>query len=112
MAKLSKEEVIRLILENDRAVERALVVLFKRQTASERMTTTTRLWNNIGFTGADAHWGCINAKMVLAGKRLTPFQLACWRKRNVKGVPRLAKYWAQLSEEAERKAQGRLPLAA
>jgi hypothetical protein len=109
---LTKQQVSELILTNDRAVERALIVLFNRQTRAERATNTTHLHNDIGFTHADSHWGCINAKMVLDGKRLTPFQLAQWRRLNRKGVPRLAKYWRQLSEEAARKEQGRLPLAA
>jgi hypothetical protein len=109
---LTKQEIVELILNNDHAVERALIVLFNRQTRAERATNSTRLHNDIGFTHADSHWGCINAKMVLGGRKLTPYQLAQWRKLDRRGTPRLAKYWRQLSEEAERKAQGRLPLAA
>ena len=114
MTKLTKDAVVKLILENDRAVERALIVLFNRQTASERVTNTTRVWNDIGFTHADARWGCRNAKQVLAGRPLYPNQLAYWRKLNRKGTPKLAKYWRQLSEAAAEKAakQAQLPLAA
>jgi hypothetical protein len=104
MEKLTKEEVVRLIRENDRAVERALIVLFNRQTDSEKHTNTTVNYNNIGFTGADAHWGCRNAKQVLGGRHLYPQQLAYWRKPNRKGTPRLAKYWRQLAEAAAEKA--------
>lgn len=109
---LTKQQVSELILTNDRAVERALICLFRRQTRAEQSSNTTQLHNDIGFTHADSHWGCINAKMVLGGKRLTPFQLEQWRKLDRRGTPRLAKYWRQLSEEATRKEQGRLPLAA
>ena len=114
MTKLTKNEVVELILNNDRAVERALIVLFNRQTETEKASNTTRQWNDIGFTHADARWGCRNAKQVLGGRHLYPNQLAYWRKLNKKGTPKLAKYWRQLSEAAAEKAakQAALPLAA
>lgn len=106
MTKLTRTAVAKLVLENDRAVERALIVLFRRQTAGERASNTTANWNEIGFTGADAHWGCRNAKQVIAGKPLGASQLGYWRKLNSKGVPRIAKYWAQLAEAAVAKQLG------
>lgn len=102
---LTREGITALLLENDRAVERALIVLFDRQTNAEKIECETRVHNGIGFTAADAHWGTINAKSILAGQRLTPFQLSCWRKRNVRGVPKIAKYWRQLKDAAEQRAE-------
>jgi hypothetical protein len=112
MSKLTKDQVVELILTNDRAVERALVVLFQRQTAAEQRSENTQLHNQIGFTHADAPWGTRNARWVMRGGRLNPYQLSQWRKRDRKGTPRLAKYWRQLSEAAQEKAARKLPLAA
>lgn len=108
MTKLTRSAVAELILTNDRAVERALVVLFNRQTAAERSSNTTNTHNDVGFTHSDAHWGCRNAKQVLAGRPLSPYQLSQWRKRNIKGVPRLAKYWAQLEIARQEKEARKL----
>jgi len=106
MTKLTRDMVCKLVLENDRAVERALIVLFRRQTVAEGNHDATTNANDVGFTGADAYWGCRNAKQVLAGKPLGVSQLGYWRMCNRKGVPRIAKYWAQLSEAAQaRKAK-------
>lgn len=115
VSKYTRESISNLLATNDRAVARALLVLFKRQTTAERTTNSTHVWNERGFTGADAHWGCINAKLVLRTGYLTPRQLAYWRQRNRRGVMRIAKYHRQLIEEAEARdaeKQARLPLAA
>lgn len=114
MVKLTKEAVVELILNNDRAVERALVVLLDRQTAAEQSSENTLLHNQIGFTHADAPWGTRNGRWVKRGGRLNAYQLSQWRKRDRKGTPRLAKYWRQLAQAAEEKAakQHALPLAA
>lgn len=106
--KYTRESITQLLRDNDHAVVRALIVLFKRQTSEEQRSNTTRVWNERGFTGADAHYGCLNAKTAIKYGRLWDNQLAYWRKPNRRGVPRIAKYWRQLIEEAmladERKA--------
>lgn len=101
VSKYNRQGITQLLRDNDRAVIRALRVLFKRQTTAEQSTNTTQVWNERGFTGADAHYGSIHAKIAIRDDRLTDWQLAYWRKPNKRGVPRIAKYWRQLIEEAE-----------
>lgn len=103
----TKTEIVNLLLTNDRAVARALVVLYNRQTADEQVSEDTRHLNGIGFTGADGGVGTSMAKFFLARGYLTPKQLAYWRKPNKRGVARICKYAGQLLDEAQRKAEGR-----
>jgi len=85
-------------------VGRALVVIFNNQTADEKAASTTNVDNGIGFTGADAHSGCITAKTFLKRGALLDWQVERWTKRNKKGTMRIAKYHKQLNEADERKA--------
>lgn len=85
-------------------VGRALVVLFNNQTKDEQQTQRTIMHNGIGFTGADAHSGCLTAKCYLANKTLQDWQLEKWLRRDKSGYARICKYHAQLNEAAERKA--------
>jgi hypothetical protein len=85
-------------------VGRALVVLFNRQTASEKQTNHTKMHNDIGFTGADAYSGTITAKYYLKHKSLLDWQVRKWTKTDKNGYPRLAKYWKQLDEAARARA--------
>ncbi len=107
--KLTREAVIQLVTRKDdvamNAVGRALVHLLNRQTREEAQANTTRNLNDMGFTPADARFGCIHAKYFIKHRMLNDWQVAYWIKPNAKGVPRIAKYWRQLAEEAERKAQ-------
>ena len=80
-------------------VGRALVVLFKNQTDSEKAVNATRLNNGEGFTSADAYKGTLTAKSYLKNKTLTDWQVRPWLKGN-----RLLKYWRQLDNAAKAKA--------
>jgi len=84
-------------------VGRALVVLLDRQTREESATNTTREHNMRGFTGADARSGCIGAKYYIKHKTLQEWQIEQWTRPNKNEVPRLAKYWRQLDDEAHLK---------
>ncbi len=80
-------------------VERAIVVLYKRQTAAERISGTTRVHNGRGFNAVDAGMGSYMAKWILGGNHLNDKWLAKARKM-------LPKYTRQLLEiAAERAAQ-------
>lgn len=50
----TKELITKLILEDDAALCRAVVVIYDRQTADEKSTAETKHDNGLGFTGADA----------------------------------------------------------
>ncbi len=85
-------------------IGRALVVLLNNQTSDEQVNAVTSHSNGTGFTGADAYSGTITAKYFLRHKRLEGWQIEMWSRRNNKGVPRLAKYHAQLNIAAQEKA--------
>lgn len=84
-------------------IGRALVVLFNNQTEDEKRVNDTNQDNGIGFTGADAHSGCISAKYFLKHGTLQDWQIERWTKRNRRGVMRIAKYWRQLEQAAQQK---------
>lgn len=74
MMKLEKNNPLyinNLLLNNDRAVERAIVAIYNRQTIDEQRCEDTKHSNGIGFSGADARLGSYYAKWILSGKRLT-----------------------------------------
>lgn len=85
-------------------VGRACLVLFKRQTASERQANTTNVQNSIGFTGSDAKSGSLTAKTFMKYNTLQPWQVERWLKIDSRGTMRIAKYWRQLDEAAREKA--------
>lgn len=79
------------LLENPVYVQKALVILYNRQTASEQAQAQTTDFNGVGFNGRDAEFGTSLATKVLRGWSLSDKQIACGR-RMVK------KYWRQVSE--------------
>lgn len=97
---ITRNEVTHLLLTNDRAVARALVVLYQRQTADEQSAASTRYSNGVGFNATDAKLGSDLAKRVIEGWRLTPGQMAAARRM-------LIKYGGQLVAAAEAKAASR-----
>lgn len=91
----TKEQIINLLEENDKAVTRAVVAIYKRQTKSEKEIGATISNNNIGFNGADARYMSYCAEFALKNKTLlTGKHLESARKA-------IKKYWKQLAEIAE-----------
>lgn len=84
-------------------VGRALTALFKRQTDDEKSSNDTRVWNTVGFSGADAKSGSLTAKSYLKNKKLEQWQVDKWLKIGKNGYPRLCKYHSQLNEIAKLK---------
>lgn len=72
----TREEIETLVNTNDRAVERAMVAIWERQTADEQSSDTTRHHNGIGFSGWTARSGSYYARWVLDGNSLTGKHLA------------------------------------
>ncbi len=106
---VSREWMINYIANQPREkvvalVGRALVALHARQTREEQYATTTLLHNDVGFTGADGRVGTLSARAYKSKGTLLDWQLDQWTKPNVNGIPRIAKYWAQLNEIAIEKA--------
>jgi len=87
----------------ERVIGRAVVGLFKNQTAEEQNSNSTKQNNSVGFSGADAYSGSLTAKYFMCHGDLQDWQIQKWLKPNCKGVPRIAKYWKQLNEIANKK---------
>ena len=108
---VTRKSLTELIMREDEvgmhAIGRALVHLFRRQTEAERDMNTTCVENMRGFTGADGRRGALTAKYYIKHKQLLDWQMEIWRRPNKNGVPRLAKYWAQINEEAQKKASAK-----
>ena len=104
---LTKEYIQSVLMRNDHvglhAIGRALVLLNARQTYDEQQCEDTKYHNDRGFTPADAKMGTSMARQYSRYKRLSDRQIAYWRKPNKRGTPRIAKYWRQLLEEAQKK---------
>jgi hypothetical protein len=100
---LTKDSIIQMLISNNKAVGRALIVLNDRQTSDEQYNQSTNRNNGRGFTPADARMGTSMANFFTKFNRLSDKQLAYWRKPNVRGVPRIAKYAGQLLEIAQMK---------
>lgn len=76
----TRTEIETLITTSDRAVERAMVAIWKRQTEDEQATETTRHHNGIGFSGWTARSGSYFAQWVQSGRTLSGKHLAKARK--------------------------------
>ena len=76
----TRTEIEALINSNDRAVERAMVAIWERQTADEQETQDTRHHNGRGFAAWSARSGTYFAEWVRSGRRLTGKHLAKARK--------------------------------
>lgn len=95
---LTKEYIQELLTNNDRAVERAILVLFNNQTADEQSAETTKYHNNMGFKGCHARIGTSFAQQLKRRGFLTEKQIAYAR-----GKMRITQYHRQLLEAAKAK---------
>lgn len=89
----TENEIVNLLRTNNRAVEKAIVAIYNRQTADEKASHDTKHSNSVGFSGADARFGTYLAKWILKGNHLTGKFLADGRELAVK-------YRKQLLDEA------------
>jgi hypothetical protein len=96
----TKERVQELLKVSDKAVARAILALYSRQTASEQAGEQTDVENGVGFNKIDAPFLSSIAKALPRyNNHMTERQLRTARKM-------LPKYWRQLCEIAnEREAQ-------
>ena len=107
MTKTVTKDSLQAMLDNPNpvyvmhVVGRALVVLFRNQTADEQNTSTTRHDNGEGFTSGDAYGGSLTAKSYLKHRNLAAWQVEKWTRKNSRGYSRLAKYHRQLNNAAE-----------
>lgn len=109
MSHIVTRESLRKMLEvsspdrKAKIVGRACLVLFKRQTEAEKADNDTKVTNMRGFCAQDARSGSITAKYFIKHGTLQEWQVEKWTKTDVRGTPRIVKYWRQLDEEANEK---------
>lgn len=84
-----KAKVQKLLAENDKAVARALLLVYARQTASEQAAEATTEHNGVGFAALDAEILSSFAKFYKRAGFLTAKQMAVARKK-------VMKYWRQI----------------
>lgn len=92
----TKEQIITMIETNDKAVNRAVLAIYKNQTADEQNSEATLHHNNIGFSSADARLMTYYANYIQKQGGLSGPHLEKARKR-------IKKYWKQLLEIANSK---------
>jgi hypothetical protein len=92
----TREEIDHILTSNPRAVGRAMIVLFRRQTSDEQRSSNTRHQNGRGFSAYAARSGSYYARWVISGRRLTGRHLA--KARSI-----ALKHSRQLVEEANEK---------
>lgn len=85
-------------------IGRALVAIFKRQTAAEQSADHTQEDNGIGFAGCDAKTGSLSAKSFIKWNTLQPWVIEKWMAQS-RGYPRICKYAKQLNEIALEKQE-------
>lgn len=92
---IKKAQIQRLIDTDDKAVARAVVRIYLRQTEDERRVSETKHHNTIGFSASDAKYLSMVARYVIANGAIT-------EKYHVEKARKLIRrYWRQLIEIAE-----------
>lgn len=91
----SKEVIKENLSRNPKWIERALVVLYERQTYDEKVTKETIKENGIGFNSSDSRYLSYCSEWVLKGRHLN-------EKHLTKCGQKLPKYWKQIKEVIEK----------
>jgi hypothetical protein len=107
----TEAKVLHMLETSDTWVERALVMLYQRQTQHEQKSDATRERNTIGFQRADVENFSPLARKVLAGEKLSDRELAYCRRPWHRGrtpIPTIAKYRGQIVDMIEAKAKARI----
>jgi hypothetical protein len=86
-----KPEIMIMLQDRDRAVERGIVAIYNKQTESEQDTESTREHNGVGYNGTDAAFMSSLAKQLLSGRTLSQKQLEAGRRCLMKYAGQLTK---------------------
>lgn len=101
---ITKDQIVSLLKNNDRAIARALVVLNERQTEDEQRTEDTRHRNGQGFRPCHARMGTSMAKWFIEKGYLSSRQIAYWRTPQKDGKMRIEIYANQLLDISRQKS--------
>lgn len=97
MCEWTPDAIRDLLDRSDKAVERAVLAIYDRQTHDEQEVEDTRHRNGVGFASCHAHLGSYYAKWILAGRHLTG--------KHLDKARRMVRWYArQLSEIAQARA--------
>jgi hypothetical protein len=83
-------------LTNDKALFRAIIKIYERQTLDEQEAEETSERNGVGFSGCDANILSSFAKQLIVKGYLSPKQITIARKK-------MPKYWKQIQSLIEEK---------
>lgn len=86
----TKDAIRHLLATNDRAVCKAMIVLYDRQTITERQTDSTNEDNSRGFSAFHAKTGSYYGRWCKSGRALTGHHLAKARKMALRYAQQLA----------------------
>lgn len=102
--KITAQDIKALLERSDRAVERAVVLIYHRQTADERAGEVTVHSNGVGFNAFDAEILSSFAKQIELNRWNMPEGRILSAKQMVIARRKMMRYTRQLIEEAEAKA--------
>lgn len=88
----TQDDIKELLRNNDRAVIRALLVIYNYQTDSEKASGETKFDNGIGFNGVDAYILTSFAQQVNSRGFLSPKQMNIARKKMLKYSGQILKH--------------------
>ena len=93
------KDVVNLLLRNDKAVERAILLLYSFQTDDEKRYGHTGEWNGVGFNRYDANILSTFAEQLLQKKKhLTYCQMFIARKKVIKYAKQIFNYMLSKNE--------------
>lgn len=101
--KWNKATIAALLKTSDKAVNRAMIVIYDRQTQDEKAVADTRHSNKRGFSAAHAKKGSYYGRWCKSGRALTAHHL-------VKAREIALHYAQQLADEANAKAARELDI--
>ena len=94
------ESIRELLLRNDTAVYRALVLLYSFQTEEEKYLDSTKTVNGKGFNKVDAEILSSMARQLKEGRHLTEKQMYVARPKVLKYVGQILKYMKAREEKS------------
>lgn len=89
----TKEKIKDLLLNNDKAVLKGIIVIYEFQTEDEKiMKTTTNTLNGVGFNRYDSEILSSFAEQILKNRKLSKKQMNIARKKIIKYASQLANF--------------------
>jgi len=113
-APYTKDEIKALLMTSDKAVERAILAIYARQTQEEKNARTTNRHNAVGFSQAHVRFGSWCAGLIQRELRMGKVEGTILRPDTLAKARRfMTKYSRQLAEVANAKlAATQVPPAA